>query len=52
MINAEMDKHQRIAMPWRLRATPMLPPFECGAMQASGAGIASKALMTPFERAR
>lgn len=52
MINVEMDKDQQIAMAWRVRATPMLPPFERGVMQASGAGIASRALLTPSEGAR
>jgi len=39
----EMDKHQRVAMTWRVRSAPTLLLFRGGAVVATHIGMASKA---------
>jgi thioredoxin 1 len=43
IVKVEMDKNQKTAMAWRVRAAPTLLLFKHGAVHATHVGMASKA---------
>ena len=43
IVKVEMDKNQRTAIAWRVRAAPTLLLFKGGALHATHVGMASKA---------
>ena len=43
IVKVEMDKNQKTAMAWRVRAAPTLLLFKGGAVHATHVGMASKA---------
>ena len=43
VVKVEMDKNQKTAMAWRVRAAPTLLLFNRGAVQATQVGMVSKA---------
>ncbi len=46
VVKVEMDKNQKTAMAWRVRAAPTLLLFKQGAVAATQVGMVSKAQLT------